>query len=91
MIAKETFVPMAFLKKETYTGSMGGMRYWVKKEDEQFKAAVYPEPYCYEATPEERKTRAEFEFTPEGREAVIEWLNTQYESRKTEWEKTPEY
>ena len=51
-LKKETFVPMAFFKKEAYTGSFKGMRYRVVKADDQFEAVVYPEPYCFEATPE---------------------------------------
>lgn len=84
-VKKETFVPMAFFKKEAYTGSFKGMRYRIKKEEDAFEAVVYPEPYCYEATPEEKKTRATFPFTEEGRSSIVDWLNDQYASRLTEW------
>lgn len=87
MLKKETFVPMAFFKKEAYSGSMKGMRYRVWKEEELFLTAVYPEPFCYEATPEEKKTRAEFPFTEEGREQAVEWINEQYESNRPLWDK----
>lgn len=86
MIKKETFVPMAFFKKEAYTGSRHGMRYRVKKEEDQFLAWVYPEPYCFEATPEDNKTKKEFPFTEEGRGEVVAWLNEQYDTRKSEWD-----
>lgn len=85
-LKKETFVPMAFFKKEAYTGSYKGMRYRVKKDEDQFEACVYPEPYCYEATPEEQKVKTSFPFTEEGRESVINWLNDQYDSRRSEWD-----
>lgn len=85
-VKKEAFVPMAFFKKEAYTGSFNGMRYRVKKEEDQFDVAVYPEPYCFEATKEEKKTKASFPFTEEGRSAVVEWLNEQYETRRPEWD-----
>ena len=88
MLNKDTFVPMQFFKKEAYTGSMKGMRYRVKKEEEEFSAVVYPEPYCYEATPEENKTRTSFPFTEEGREEVVDCINKQYEENRTTWEKT---
>ncbi|ADL03605.1 hypothetical protein [Lacrimispora saccharolytica] len=88
MLNKDTFVPMAFFKKEAYTGSMKGMRYRVKKEEEKFSAVVYPEPYCYEATPEEKKIRAAFPFTEEGRIQVLNWINQQYEENQRVWEKT---
>lgn len=86
MLKKEKFVPMAFFKKEAYTGSMKGMRYRVIREEEIFRAAVYPEPYCYEATPEDKKIRKEFPFTEQGREEVIAWLNEQYEANQKIWE-----
>lgn len=89
VINREQFVPLAYFKRETYTGSVLGMRYWVKKVDDKLKAVVYPEPFCFEATPDEKKLSAEFDYTPQGREEVIGWLNNQYETRKDEWEKTP--
>ena len=35
-VKKESFVPMAFFKKEAYTGSFKGMRYRVIKSEYQF-------------------------------------------------------
>jgi len=87
MLNKDTFVPIQFFKKEAYTGSMNGMRYRVAKEEEEFSAVVYPEPYCYEATPEEQKIRTCFPFTEEGRGQAVDWINEQYEENRTAWEK----
>ena len=85
-VKKESFVPMAFFMKEAYTGSFKGMRYRVIKSEDQFEAVVYPEPYCFEATPDENKVKNTFPFTEEGRESVVNWLNDQYDSRKAEWD-----
>lgn len=85
-VKKESFVPMAFFKKEAHTGSFKGMRYRVIKSEDQFEAVVYPEPYCFEATPDENKVKNTFPFTEEGRESVVNWLNDQYDSRKAEWD-----
>lgn len=85
MLKKETFVPIQFFKKEVYTGSMKGMRYRVSKEDQELEAVVYPQPYCYEATPEEQKIRAVFPFSEDGREQVVDWINKQYEENLTMW------
>ena len=87
MLNKDTFVPMQFFKKEAYTGSMKGMRYRIKKEEEELSVVVYPEPYCYEVTPEEKKIRASFPFTEEGRKQVVDWINHQYEENRPVWEK----
>ena len=86
MLVKETFVPIQFFKKEAYTGSMSGMRYRIKKEEEGLEAAVYPQPYCYEATPDEKKIKAVFSFSEEGREQAINWINEQYTEKQDLWE-----
>lgn len=85
MLKKETFVPIQFFKKEAYTGSMNGMRYRIHKAEEGLEAAVYPEPYCYEATPDEKKTKMIFPFSEEGREQAVDWINQQYEEKLTIW------
>jgi len=85
MLKKELFVPLGFFKKEAYSGSMNGMRYRVKKGEEGVEAAVYPEPYCYEVTPEEQKIKAVFPFSEEGREQVVDWINEQYEINQAVW------
>ena len=44
-------------------------------EDAVLSAAVYPQPYCWEETDDEKKQIQEFPFTEEGRSEMIEWLN----------------
>lgn len=63
-----------FLKKEIYTGSHNGARYLLKKEDDTLKACIYPEPYCFEVTPEESKTWKDFAFSPEGLAEALNWI-----------------
>ncbi|WP_099467547.1 hypothetical protein [Konateibacter massiliensis] len=89
MLDKNNFVSFNFLKKESYTGSMKGMRYRLNKEAEpevKLKVTIWPEPYSYEMTKEEKKQTAEFEFSKEGEEAAVEWLNEQYEAQKELWD-----
>lgn len=68
-----------FLKKENYSGSHAGMRFYLGKEDDKLKAYVYPEPFCFEATPEEDKKWAEFAFSAEGLEEAIGWLDEMHQ------------
>lgn len=83
MIEKRNMMPLAFFKKEAYTGSSEGMRYRIsqvteEKEEEKvsfLEAVIYPEPYCYEVTPEENKTRRRFPFEEESLEQIRNWLN----------------
>ena len=94
MITRKDVMPVNFLKKEKFTGSDTGMRYRmemtkreVPKEDgvdgETVEETVltvtsWPEPYGYDATPEEEKTHEEFPFSEEGIVSGVEWLNGQH-------------
>lgn len=85
---------------QPYFGSHRGMRFRIardpmddvaltpadKKGDAEFLVIIWPEPYCYEATPDEQKTIMRFPFTVEGKERMVAWLNEQYQSRYEEWE-----
>ena len=52
-------VPYGGLKKEPFSGSHNGMRYFMNGDDGKssttFTVWVYPEPWCFEQTPEEEK------------------------------------
>lgn len=85
MITSDDILNMNFYKKEKFTGSYLGMRYLIKKEDDTFHASIWPGPYNYETTADEKKTAATFPFTPEGKQQVVDWLNEQWESRQEEW------
>lgn len=85
MITNDDILNMNFYKKEKFTGSYLGMRYLIKKEDDTFHAVIWPGPYNYETTPEEKKTAADFPFTAEGKQQVVDWLNEQWQSRQGEW------
>lgn len=64
-----------FLKKENYTGSHAGIRYYLSSSDDKIKACIYPEPWCFEATPDEDKIWREFPFSLEGLSDAIEWIS----------------
>lgn len=69
---------LELIKKERFAGSHGGMRYMLQMENGQMKASVYPEPYCWEATPEEQKQSELFAYSAEGVEQMVDWLNQIY-------------
>lgn len=50
-----------------------------------FRVTIWPGPYNFASTDDDKKTSATFPFTPEGKEAVVAWLNEQWQSRKSEW------
>lgn len=90
MIDKEKFHVFNYVKKEEYCASMEGMRYMLKKrqkeEDTVLEVIIWPEPYCFAKTPEEKKQRREFEFSAAGVEQAADWLNQQYVEQKPLWD-----
>ncbi len=81
---------LPYVNRGVYTGSYKGMRYRMcKKETEEkgkyLETVIYPEPYCFEVTPEEEKEFREFPFTEEGFEQAVAWLNQEYKSQKERW------
>ncbi|NBJ94007.1 hypothetical protein [Parablautia muri] len=92
MIDKEKFHVLNYIKKEEYTASMDGMRYMLKKketgEESRLEAVIWPEPYCYAKTEEEKKRRKEFPFSPEGIKQAADWLNEQYKTRVSFWKES---
>jgi hypothetical protein len=94
MIDQDKIMPFNFFKYGgVYSGEHHGMRYVIKrtgdKPDFILIAVVWPGPYCYDATSDELKTQAEFTYDEIGRKEAIDWLLTQYDSRKEEWEHVP--
>lgn len=82
MIEKDKFLNLNILKKEDYTGSMDGMRYRLVKEEEEeqkfIRVTAWPEPFCFDKTPEEQKTSIRVAFSEEGKEEAADWLNRQW-------------
>ena len=97
MITNNDILNMNFYQKEIFTGSYEGMRYLIKKdtaadgEDTSagstpvFRATIWPGPYNFASTADDKKASADFPFTPEGKEQVVDWLNEQWRARKAEW------
>lgn len=81
---------LPYINRGVYTGSYQGMRYRLRKKEEGdeklLEAVVYPEPYCFEVTPEEQKEIHDFPFTTEGFDSAVAWLNEVYEAQKERWE-----
>lgn len=90
MIEKEKFHILNYIKKEEYCASMDGMRYMLKKKEKEdghcLEVIIWPEPYCYAKTPEDKKQRIEFDLSAEGVEKAADWLNEQYVQQKKLWE-----
>lgn len=85
---------LPYINRGVYTGSYGGMRYRMSKEtredggkeEKALLVAIYPEPCCFESTPEEQKEYRDFPFTEEGFAQAMAYLNETYDARQGEWE-----
>ena len=70
------------LKKEPFSGSHCGRRYYLTLADERLTVYLYPEPWCFEATPEDQKERNDFPFTQEGLDEAVVWMNERFEAER---------
>ena len=75
-------IAIPLLKKGAFTGSYKGMRYRLKKEaapcgdqeeendekkeQEVIRAVIWPEPFSFASTPDEKKSRRTFRLTKKG-------------------------
>ena len=85
-------VPYGGLNKEPFSGSHHGMRYLMNGDDGKnsttFTVWVYPEPWCFEQTPDEEKESAVFPLSEEGMDQAVAWLNERYEAEKERWNRS---
>ena len=79
-------ISIQYIKKDDFTGSFRGMRYRLAKASEGMEVVIWPGPYNFIKTPEEKKQRKEFELTQEGKEEAVRWLNDQYKLQKPLWD-----
>ena len=94
MIRQEDIMPLAYFKKEAFTGSDCGMRYRIEmreigEEDNKKKilaVTVWPQPLSYECTADDLKEETTFTFDGEGRKQILPWLLESYEKRRELYE-----
>ena len=70
------------LKKEPFSGSHQGMRFFMRAEDDTLHVWVYPEPWCFEKTSDDMKTAKDFPFTQEGLDDSMEWISQEKDKMK---------
>lgn len=82
MIDLDGMISIPYLKKTTFTGSCRNMRYLIKKVSEEdgdkICTIVWPGPMNFESTEEEKKVSHETEFSKEGIDKAVQWLNEYY-------------
>lgn len=89
MIQRSDILSMEYLKKTEFTGSHQGMRYRLEgvsgEEGKQLKVTVWPEPFNYLKTPDEKKTSACFSFDEDGVTDAVAWMNDRLFAEKDKW------
>ena len=89
MIRRKDLLAMSFYEKSPFTGSDGNMNYRVEKitmeensENEEEKksikllqATVWPGPFCFTMTADEKKERRTAPFSEEGLNELVDWMN----------------
>lgn len=97
MIQREDILSMEYLKKTEFTGCHQGMRYRLEQyqnpEDsdggKKLKVTVWPEPFNYFKTPEEKKKTAYFSFDEDGVVDAVGWMNDRLFEDKKIWDEAP--
>ena len=79
-------ISVNYIKKEPFTGGYKGMRYRLTKSSEGMEVVIWPEPYNYLKTPEEKKQKKQFSLTVDGHNEAVAWMNEQYEVQKPLWD-----
>lgn len=79
-------ISIQYIKKDDFTGSYKGMRYRLSKSGDGMEVVIWPGPYNFVKTPEQKKQRKEFPLTVEGKEEAVKWLNEQYGVQKQLWD-----
>ena len=100
--AKELFGLNHYRYGEAFFGSFRGMRYRLaadpfkrlrpgeSTEGMQLIATVWPEPWSYAGTDPSLMVSEHFDFSEEGYERSVAWLNDQYENGRERWQAAAE-
>ena len=79
MITKEVLAPLEFIKKAELAGSYEGMRFKLYKkagtDGPVLGCVIWPEPFNFLKTSKQEKTYEEFEFSEDGIDDAIRWMN----------------
>lgn len=93
MIVREDILSMEYLKKTEYTGCHQGMRYRLEgcatEEGKKLKVTIWPEPFNFFCTSDEKKQSKLFDFEEDGIVDAISWMNDCLFTDKEKWDNAP--
>lgn len=92
MITFDDVLNLNYYKKTSFSGWVNGMRFLIKREqpeeegaDAIFHAWVWPGPFIFDLTPDEKKIDRTAPFSDEGKQEIVDWLNDIYLERSDLW------
>ena len=71
-------ISINYIKLKPYFGSFNGISFAFKKNEEILEAYLYPAPFSFDNTPDEKKLKSEFEFSEEGYAEAVAWMNDHF-------------
>lgn len=85
MIDRIDLFHLPFYKKEAFTGSDKGVRFWIGKtdvpradseeeKDTVLRCIMWPEPFALKFTDDAKKIHRDFPFSEEGLDMVYDWI-----------------
>ena len=90
MIHRYDILSIEYLKKSEFTGCHQGMRYRLEsvssQEGKKLKVTVWPEPFNFLKTPEEKKLSGVFAFSEEGMTDAVAWMNERFVKDQALWD-----
>lgn len=91
MIRREDILSMEYLKKTEFTGCHQGMRYRLEgvsrgEGPKVLLCTVWPEPFNFFHTSDDKKESAEFPFEEDGIVDAVAWMNDRLFEEKEKWE-----
>ena len=81
MIDLTGMISIPYLKKTTFTGSEKGTNFMIRKisgeegEPDKIQAVIWPGPFIFYVSVDEKKNDKEFELSEAGIKAAVAWLN----------------
>jgi len=76
-------ISINYIKKAPYFGSFEGVSFALIKNDDKIEAYLYQAPFSFENTPDDMKEKSEFEFSEEGYEQAVAWMNDRFKDYET--------
>lgn len=83
MVSRKDLLHLSFYEKSPFLGSDGPLRYRIEKSEEAdggdsrkvLKVTIWPGPFSYDKTPDEKKSSKDFEFSEDSLDVICGWIS----------------